>query len=76
MRIKYFPETDTLIINFKDEPVFESEHLEDLDVVVDYNRNNEIIKEAIILAWPLGIIAGITKLLLVSLKNKKRERNV
>lgn len=43
MRIKYFPETDTLIIDFKDEPVFESEHLEDLDIVVDYNENNEII---------------------------------
>ena len=43
MQIKYFPETDTLIIDFKDEPVVESEHLEDLDIVVDYNKNDEII---------------------------------
>jgi len=43
MQIKYFPETDTLIIDFKDEPIVESEHLEDLDIVVDYNKDDEII---------------------------------
>jgi len=43
MRIKYFPDTDTLIVDLKDEPIVESEHLEDLGVIVDYNEKNEIV---------------------------------
>jgi len=43
MRIKYYPETDTLIIDIKEEPIAESEYLEDLDVVIDYNEKNEIV---------------------------------
>jgi len=43
MRIRYFPDTDTLIIDLKEEPIAESEHLEDLGVVIDYNEKNEII---------------------------------
>jgi len=43
MRIRYFPDTDTLIIDLKEEPIAESEHLEDLGVVIDYNEKNEIV---------------------------------
>jgi len=43
MRIRYIPETDTLLIRLKDEPVAESEYLEGKGVVVDYNERNEIV---------------------------------
>ncbi|WP_164930667.1 DUF2283 domain-containing protein [Aquifex aeolicus] len=43
MRIKYFPDTDTLIIDIKEEPIAESEYLEDLGVIIDYNEKNEIV---------------------------------
>ena len=43
MRIRYVPETDTLLIDFKEEPVADSEFIEDLGVVVDYNNRGEVI---------------------------------
>jgi len=43
MRIKYDPETDTLSIRLKDEPVTESEYIEGKGIVIDYNENDEIV---------------------------------
>ena len=43
MRIKYDPETDTLSIRLKDEPVAESEYIEGEGIVIDYNEKNEIV---------------------------------
>ena len=43
MRIKYDPETDTLSIRLKDEPVAESEYIEGKGIVIDYNEKNEIV---------------------------------
>ncbi|GAB6064947.1 hypothetical protein JCM9492_00390 [Aquifex pyrophilus] len=43
MRIKYIPETDTLLIKLKDEPVAESEYIEGKGIVVDYNEKNEVV---------------------------------
>ena len=43
MRIKYDPETDTLSIRLKDEPVAESEYIEGKGIVIDYNENDEIV---------------------------------
>jgi uncharacterized protein YuzE len=43
MRIKYDPETDTLSIRLKEEPVADSEYIEGKGIVIDYNENDEII---------------------------------
>lgn len=43
MRIKYIPETDTLLIKLKDEPVAESEYIEGKGIVIDYNEKDEVI---------------------------------
>jgi len=43
MRIKYIPETDTLLIRLKDDPVAESEYVEGKGIVIDYNEKNEIV---------------------------------
>jgi len=43
MRIRYIPETDTLLIKLKDDPVAESEYLEGKGVVIDYNEKNEVV---------------------------------
>jgi len=43
MRIKYDPETDTLSIRLKDEPVAESEYIEGKGIVIDYNEKDEIV---------------------------------
>ena len=43
MRIRYVPETDTLLIDFKDEPVADSEFIEELGVVIDYNKRGEVV---------------------------------
>ena len=43
MRIRYVPETDALLIDLKDEPVADSEFIEDLGVVVDYSDKGEVI---------------------------------
>ncbi len=43
MRIRYIPETDTLLIRLKDEPVAESEYLEGKGIVIDYNDKNEVV---------------------------------
>ncbi len=43
MRIKYVSETDSLLIDFKDEPVADSEFTEELGVVIDYNKRGEIV---------------------------------
>jgi uncharacterized protein YuzE len=48
MRIKYDPETDTLSIRLKDEPVAESEYIEGKGIVIDYNENDEIVGYEII----------------------------
>jgi uncharacterized protein YuzE len=43
MRIKYDPETDTLSIRLKDEPVAESEYIEGKGIVIDYNERDEVV---------------------------------
>jgi uncharacterized protein YuzE len=43
MRIKYDPETDTLSIRLKDEPVADSEYIEVKGIVIDYNENDEVV---------------------------------
>ena len=43
MRVRYVPETDTLLIDLKDDPVVDSEFIEDLGVVVDYNDKGEVV---------------------------------
>ena len=50
MRIKYDPETDTLSIRLKEEPVADSEYLEGKGIVLDYNERNEVIGMEI-LGW-------------------------
>jgi len=50
MRIKYDPETDTLSIRLKEEPVADSEYLEGKGIVLDYNEKNEVIGMEI-LGW-------------------------
>ncbi len=50
MRIKYDPETDTLSIRLKEEPVADSEYLEGKGIVLDYNERNEVIGMEI-LSW-------------------------
>ncbi len=43
MRIRYVPETDSLLIDFKNEPVADSEFIEELGVVIDYNKRGEVV---------------------------------
>ena len=43
MRIKYDPETDTLSIRLKEEPVADSEYIEGKGIVIDYNENDEVV---------------------------------
>ena len=43
MQIKYSPEVDILVIKLSDKPVYESEHLAEEGVVVDYDENDEIV---------------------------------
>jgi len=43
MRIKYIPETDTLLIRLKNDPVAESEYVEGTGIVIDYNEKDEIV---------------------------------
>ena len=43
MRVKYDPETDTLSIVLKDDPVAESEYIEGKGIVIDYNEKEEIV---------------------------------
>jgi len=43
MRVRYVPETNALLIDLKDDPVADSEFIEDLGVVVDYNDKGEVV---------------------------------
>ena len=43
MRVRYVPETDSLFIDLKDDSVVDSEFIEDLGVVVDYNSKGEVV---------------------------------
>ena len=43
MRIRYMPDTDTLLIRLKDEPVADSEYLEGKGIVIDYNDKDEVV---------------------------------
>jgi len=43
MRVRYFPETDALLIDLKDDPVVDSEFIEHLGVVIDYNDKGEVV---------------------------------
>ena len=43
MRVRYVPETDALLIDLKDDLVADSEFIEDLGVVVDYNDKGEVV---------------------------------
>ena len=42
MKVFYYPETDTLYIEFKDTPSVESEEIAD-GIVVDYDESGEVI---------------------------------
>lgn len=42
MKIKYFPETDSLCIDVKDVPIIESEEIAE-GIIVDYDENNQIV---------------------------------
>lgn len=42
MKIKYFPETDSLCIDIKDVPVIESEEIAE-GIIIDYDENNQIV---------------------------------
>ncbi len=43
MRVSYVPETDALVIDLKDDAVVDSEFIEDMGVVVDYNNKGEVV---------------------------------
>ncbi|MEN3034337.1 MAG: DUF2283 domain-containing protein, partial [Aquificaceae bacterium] len=43
MRIRYYEDTDTLLITFKEEPVYESEYIEGSGIVVDYSQKGEVV---------------------------------
>ncbi len=43
MRVRYVPETDALLIDLRDDPVADSEFIEELGVVVDYNDKGEVV---------------------------------
>ena len=43
MRVKYSPDVDILIIELSDRTPVESEYLEDVGIVVDFDENNRIV---------------------------------
>ncbi|WP_457569178.1 DUF2283 domain-containing protein [Desulfurobacterium sp.] len=43
MQIRYSPEVDILVIKLSDKPVYESEHLAEQGIVIDYDENNEVV---------------------------------
>jgi len=43
MRVKYAKATDTLSINFVNRKVKESEYLENQGIILDYDKNNNLI---------------------------------
>ena len=43
MQVKYSPDVDILVIKLSDKPVYESEHLEEQGVIIDYDENDEIV---------------------------------
>ena len=43
MQIKYSPEVDILVIRLSNKPIYESEHLPEQNIIVDYDENNEIV---------------------------------
>lgn len=43
MRVKYDKETDILIVRLRDEPVLDSEHIEDLGIVIDYGKEDKVV---------------------------------
>ena len=43
MQIEYSPEVDVLVIKLSNKPVYESEHLEEQGIVIDYDENNEVV---------------------------------
>ena len=43
MQIRYSPDVDILVIKLSDKPVYESEHLVEQGIVVDYDENDEIV---------------------------------
>jgi uncharacterized protein YuzE len=43
MQIKYSPDVDILVIKLSNKPVYESEHLAEQGIVIDYDENNEIV---------------------------------
>jgi len=56
MRLKYDKETDTLYINFVSRKVEESEYLEKEGIVLDYDKDNNLIGIEILSVskkWPL-----------------------
>lgn len=43
MQIKYDPQVDALTLILKEDSVVESEYLEDLEIVIDYNEKDEVV---------------------------------
>ena len=43
MQVKYSPDVDILIIKLSDRPIYESEHLPEQGIVIDYDENDEIV---------------------------------
>ena len=43
MRLEYDSQVDILYIRLKDDPIVESEHLEDKGIVLDYNEKDEVV---------------------------------
>ncbi|MEN3028646.1 MAG: DUF2283 domain-containing protein [Aquificaceae bacterium] len=60
MWIEYYEDTDTLYIKLKDEPVYESEHLEEFGIVLDYNQRDEVIGLEIF-GWSRGRVRRTEK---------------
>jgi uncharacterized protein YuzE len=43
MQIRYSPDVDILVIKLSDKPAYESEHLAEKGIVIDYDENDEIV---------------------------------
>jgi len=41
--VRYSPEVDILVIKLSNKPVYESEHLAEQGIVIDYDENDEIV---------------------------------
>jgi uncharacterized protein YuzE len=42
MKVKYFPDTDTLLVNFSDKPIVETRDLSE-NVLVEFDANGDVV---------------------------------